>query len=561
VNLSYVEGVSDVRLKYETIGRAFDEIAQRFARRDALIVPLQQVRWSYADLKIRVDLLAAGLLSLGLNPGDRIGIWAPNCAEWAVTQFASAKAGLILVNINPAYRLSELEFCLKKVGCRALVTAERLKQSDYIGMLRDLAPELDSCAANELSCAKLPQLKLIIRLGRAHTGGCLNFDDVMQRGTAADRARLQQIGLDLQPDDAINIQFTSGTTGLPKGATLSHNNILNNGYFVGRGLRLSERDRICIPVPLYHCFGMVLGNLAAVTHGAAMIYPAESFDPAMTLQTVDRERATALYGVPTMFIAELQTPEFTSYDLSSLRTGIMAGSPCPVEVMKRVINEMNLTEMTICYGMTETSPVSFQSSTDDSFERRVSTVGRVHPHVQVKVVDAQGRCVPRGIQGELHTRGYSVMQGYWQEPEKTREVLDDAGWMHTGDLAVIDAQGYANVTGRLKDMVIRGGENIYPREIEEFLYGHAKVQAVQVCGVPDAKFGEEVCAWIQLKVGVSASEEEFREFCRGQIAHYKIPRYIRFVSEFPMTITGKVQKFLMREYMMQQLGLTEQKTA
>jgi len=561
VNLSYVEGVSDVRLKYETIGRAFDEIAQRFARRDALIVPLQQVRWSYADLKIRVDLLAAGLLSLGLNPGDRIGIWAPNCAEWAVTQFASAKAGLILVNINPAYRLSELEFCLKKVGCRALVTAERLKQSDYIGMLRDLAPELDSCAANELSCAKLPQLKLIIRLGRAHTGGCLNFDDVMQRGTAADRARLQQIGLDLQPDDAINIQFTSGTTGLPKGATLSHYNILNNGYFVGRGLRLSERDRICIPVPLYHCFGMVLGNLAAVTHGAAMIYPAESFDPAMTLQTVDRERATALYGVPTMFIAELQTPEFTSYDLSSLRTGIMAGSPCPVEVMKRVINEMNLTEMTICYGMTETSPVSFQSSTDDSFERRVSTVGRVHPHVQVKVVDAQGRCVPRGIQGELHTRGYSVMQGYWQEPEKTREVLDDAGWMHTGDLAVIDAQGYANVTGRLKDMVIRGGENIYPREIEEFLYGHAKVQAVQVCGVPDAKFGEEVCAWIQLKVGVSASEEEFREFCRGQIAHYKIPRYIRFVSEFPMTITGKVQKFLMREYMMQQLGLTEQKTA
>ena len=561
MNLSYVEGVSDVRLKYETIGRAFDEIAQRFARRDALIVPLQQVRWSYADLKIRVDLLAAGLLSLGLNPGDRIGIWAPNCAEWAVTQFASAKAGLILVNINPAYRLSELEFCLKKVGCRALVTAERLKQSDYIGMLRDLAPELDSCAANELSCAKLPQLKLIIRLGRAHTGGCLNFDDVMQRGTAADRARLQQIGLDLQPDDAINIQFTSGTTGLPKGATLSHYNILNNGYFVGRGLRLSERDRICIPVPLYHCFGMVLGNLAAVTHGAAMIYPAESFDPAMTLQTVDRERATALYGVPTMFIAELQTPEFTSYDLSSLRTGIMAGSPCPVEVMKRVINEMNLTEMTICYGMTETSPVSFQSSTDDSFERRVSTVGRVHPHVQVKVVDAQGRCVPRGIQGELHTRGYSVMQGYWQEPEKTREVLDDAGWMHTGDLAVIDAQGYANVTGRLKDMVIRGGENIYPREIEEFLYGHAKVQAVQVCGVPDAKFGEEVCAWIQLKVGVSASEEEFREFCRGQIAHYKIPRYIRFVSEFPMTITGKVQKFLMREYMMQQLGLTEQKTA
>jgi fatty-acyl-CoA synthase len=561
VDLSYVDGVSDVPLRYETIGRAFDETAQRFARRDALIVPPQQVRWSYADLKNRVDLLAAGLLSLGLNPGDRIGIWAPNCAEWTVTQFASAKAGLILVNINPAYRLSELEFCLKKVGCRALVTAERLKQSDYIAMLRHLAPELDSCAANELSCAKLPQLKLIIRLGRSRTRGCLNFDDVMQQGTDADRLRLEQIGLDLQPDDAVNIQFTSGTTGLPKGATLSHYNILNNGYFVGRGLRLTERDRVCIPVPLYHCFGMVMGNLAAIGHGAAMIYPAESFDPAMTLETVDRERATALYGVPTMFIAELQTPQFARYDLSSLRTGIMAGSPCPVEVMKRVVNEMNLTEMTICYGMTETSPVSFQTSTDDSFDRRVSTVGRVHPHVQVKVVDAQGRCVPRGMQGELHTRGYSVMKGYWQEPERTREVLDDAGWMHTGDLGVIDAQGYANVTGRLKDLVIRGGENIYPREIEEFLYGHVKVHAVQVCGVPDAKFGEEVCAWIQLKAGTSASEEEFREFCRGQIAHYKIPRYIRFVSEFPMTITGKVQKFVMREYMIKELGLTEQKTA
>jgi fatty-acyl-CoA synthase len=561
VNLSFVEGAGDVPLKYETIGRAFDETAQRFARRDALIVPQQQVRWSYAELQNRVELLAAGLLSLGLNPGDRIGIWAPNCAEWAVTQFASAKAGLILVNINPAYRLSELEFCLRKVGCRALVTAERLKHSDYLAMLRDLAPELDRCAANELRSAKLPELKLIIRLGRARTPGCLNFDEVMQLGTAADRLRLEQIGMDVQPDDAINIQFTSGTTGLQKGATLSHYNILNNGYFVGERIRLTERDRICIPVPLYHCFGMVMGNLAAIAHGAAMIYPAESFDPAKTLETVDSERATALYGVPTMFIAELETPDFNRHDLSSLRTGIMAGSPCPVEVMKRVISQMNLTEITICYGMTETSPVSFQSSTDDSFERRVSTVGRVHPHVQVKIVDAQGRCVPRGVQGELHTRGYCVMKGYWQDPEKTREVLDEAGWMHTGDLGVIDAQGYGNVTGRLKDLVIRGGENISPREIEEFLYRHAKVHAVQVCGVPDDKYGEEVCAWIQLKLGVSASEEEFREYCRGQIAHYKIPRYIRFVTEFPMTITGKVQKFLMREHMMRELGLSEQKTA
>jgi fatty-acyl-CoA synthase len=560
-DLSYVQGCSDVALKYETIGRVFDATAERFGRRDALIVPAQQVRWSYAELKTRVDLLASGLLSLELQPADRVGIWAPNCAEWAVTQFACAKAGLILVNINPAYRLSELEFCLKKVGCRALICAERLKSSDYLAMLRSLAPELDSCENNALSCARLPQLKTVIRLGHGRTPGCLNFDDVLQRGAHADAARLEQIATDLQPDDAINIQFTSGTTGVPKGATLSHYNIINNGYFVGRGIALTERDRICIPVPLYHCFGMVMGNLAAITHGAAMIYPAESFDPQRTLEAVEREQATALYGVPTMFIAELDLPDFAGYDLSSLRTGIMAGSPCPVEVMKRVISQMNLAEITICYGMTETSPVSFQTATEDRLERRVASVGRVHPHVQVKVVDAQGRCVPRGVQGELHTRGYSVMKGYWQEPDKTREVLDDAGWMHTGDLGVIDAQGYGNVTGRLKDMVIRGGENIYPRELEEFLYTHPKVQAVQVCGVPDPKFGEEICAWIQIKTGLCASEEEIREFCQGQIAHYKIPRYIRFVTEFPMTITGKVQKFAMREHMRRELGLAEQNTA
>jgi fatty-acyl-CoA synthase len=561
LELSFVEGACNEPLKFQTIGRMFDETARRFARRDALIVPHQRLRWSYAELKSRVDLLSAGLLSLGLNPGDRIGIWAPNRAEWTVTQFASAKAGLILVNINPAYRLSELEFCLNKVGCRALVMAESLKNSDYVAMLRTLAPELDSCADNRLCSAKLPQLKLVIRLGETQTRGFLNFDDVMQCGRDADRVRLERIGLDLQPDDSINIQFTSGTTGLPKGATLSHYNILNNGYFVGRGIRLTERDRICIPVPLYHCFGMVMGNLAAVAHGAAMIYPAESFDANKTLEAVAAERATALYGVPTMFIAELDTAEFAKFDLSSLRTGIMAGSPCPVEVMKRVISQMNLTEITNCYGMTETSPVSFQTATDDSFERRVSTVGRVHPHVQVKVVDANGRCVARGEQGEIHTRGYSVMKGYWQDPGKTAEVLDEAGWMHTGDLGVIDAQGYGNITGRLKDLVIRGGENVYPREVEEFLYGHANVQAVQVCGVPDARFGEEVCAWIQLKPGATATEEDILAFCRGQIAHYKIPRYIRFVDEFPMTITGKVQKFVMRERMMKELGLLEQKTA
>jgi fatty-acyl-CoA synthase len=561
VNPSFVQGTAEVPLRYETIGKAFDQTAQHFAARDALIVPAQQVRWSYEELKGRVDGLAAGLLSLGLNPGDRIGIWAPNRAEWTVAQFACAKAGLILVNVNPAYRLSELEFCLKKVGCRALIAAERLKNSDYLQMLRVLVPELDRCAPNGLVSARLPQLQLVIRLGSACTPGCMNFDEVLQRGMDSDRADLEEIGLQLQPDDAINIQFTSGTTGLPKGATLSHYNILNNGYFVGRGLRLTERDRICIPVPLYHCFGMVLGNLAAISHGAAMIYPAESFDPVKTLEAVERERATALYGVPTMFIAELETPEFSRYDLSSLRTGIMAGSPCPVEVMKRVINQMNLTEITNCYGMTETSPVSFQTDIDDAFERRVSTVGRVHPHVQVKVVDWQGRCVPRGVQGEIHTRGYSVMKGYWEDAAKTREVLDDAGWMHTGDLGVIDEYGYGNVTGRLKDLVIRGGENVYPREIEEFLYRHDKVQAVQVCGVPDAKYGEEVCAWIQLKPGTSSTEEEVRQFCKEQIAHYKIPRYIRFVSEFPMTVTGKVQKFAMREHMVKELGLSEHKTA
>ena len=559
--ISFVQGAGDAPLKFETIGRAFDATADKFAARDALIVPGQQVRWSYADLKDRVEALARGLLSLGLVPGDRVGIWAPNCAEWAVSQFACAKAGLILVNINPAYRLAELEFCLKKVGCRALITAERLKSSDYLGMLNALAPELSRCAPNELQCARLPQLQLVIRLGRTATHGCFNFDDIVVRGRTADPGLLSQVAGELQPDDAINIQFTSGTTGLPKGATLSHYNILNNGYFVGRGIGLSERDRICIPVPLYHCFGMVMGNLAAITHGAAMIYPAESFDATRTLEAVQAERATALYGVPTMFIAQLEMPNFSSYDLSSLRTGIMAGSPCPVEVMKRVIGQMNLGEITNCYGMTETSPVSFQTATDEGFERRVSTVGRVHPHVQVKVVDAYGRCVPRGVQGELQTRGYSVMKGYWGEPEKTREVIDDAGWMHTGDLGVIDAEGYGHITGRLKDMIIRGGENIYPREIEEFLYRHPKVQAAQVCGVPDAKLGEEACAWLQLKAGCAASEEEIRAFCAGQIAHYKIPRYIRIVSEFPMTITGKVQKFIMRERMCRELGLTEEKTA
>jgi fatty-acyl-CoA synthase len=561
LNVSFVQGNVDVPLRYDTIGRVFDETAHRFAARDALIVPHQGVHWTYAQLKQRVDALARGLLELGLNPGDRIGIWAPNCAEWAVTQFASAATGLILVNINPAYRLSELEFCLNKVGCRALVTAAGLKSSNYLEMLRTLAPELDRCAANALTSERLPHLQLVIRLGSTVTAGCENFEAVMRQSTAAADARLAALRMDLQPDDPINIQFTSGTTGSPKGATLSHYNILNNGYFVGRGIGLSEHDRICIPVPLYHCFGMVMGNLAAMTHGAAMIYPSESFDAARCLSAVETHRATALYGVPTMFIAELERPEFASYDLSSLRTGIMAGSPCPVEVMKRVMSQMHLMQITNCYGMTETSPVSFQTATDDPLERRVASVGRVHPHLQVKLIDGAGRCVARGVQGELCTRGYSVMKGYWQDADQTQEVLDGAGWLHTGDIGVIDDEGYCNITGRLKDVVIRGGENIYPREVEEFLYGHPGVQAVQVFGVPDVRFGEELCAWIQLKLGVAATDEEIREFCRGQIAHYKIPRYVRFVAEFPMTITGKVQKFRMRESMKQVLGLNEQNTA
>jgi fatty-acyl-CoA synthase len=554
---SYVHGASATPLKYQTLGQAFDATAGLHPEQDALIVAQQDVRWTYAELRDRSDALAAGLIALGLEPGDRLGIWAPNCSEWVVTQLASAKAGLILVNINPAYRLSELEYCLKKVGCRALVTAERLKNSDYLGMLNILLPELAVSDPNALHLERLPDLRWLIRLGDATTPGCLNLDEVSRRGGAAQRRRLVSLAEDIQPDAAANIQFTSGTTGAPKGATLSHNNLLNNGYFVGRAMGLTANDRICIPVPLYHCFGMVMGNLAAITHGAAMIYPAETFDAGRTLEAVARERATALYGVPTMFIAELESANFGAHDLSSLRTGIMAGSPCPAEVMKRAMNEMHMSGITICYGMTETSPVSFQTAADDPWERRVTTVGRVHPHVQAKVIDAEGRCLPRGVQGELCTRSYAVMKGYWNEPEKTRDVLDESGWMHTGDLGVIDVEGYCRITGRLKDLVIRGGENVYPGEIEEFLYGFDKVQAVQVFGVPDDRFGEEVCAWIQLKSGAACDEAEVREFCRGRIAHYKIPRYIRFVNEFPMTITGKVQKFAMREKMKEELGLVD----
>ena len=558
---SYAHGASAVPLIGETIGVYFDEAAERFGDRDALIVRHQDIRWTYAELKQRVDAFATGLVALGLTPGERIGIWSPNNSEWVVTQFATAKAGLILVNINPAYRLSELEFALNKVGCRALITAASFKSSDYIAMLRELAPEIDRSAPGRLDASRLPALKILIRIGAGETPGFLRFDDVLGMGRERHRDAFADLAGRLQFDDPINIQFTSGTTGLPKGATLTHHNILNNGYFIGEALRLTDRDRICIPVPLYHCFGMVLGNLACVTHGAAMVYPSEGFEPLATLETVEAETCTGLYGVPTMFIAELGHPEFSRFDLTSLRTGIMAGSPCPIEVMKRCVGEMNMREVTIAYGMTETSPVSTQTSCDEELERRVGTVGRVHPHVEIKIVDAEGRIVPPGATGELCTRGYSVMLGYWDDPERTAEAIDPAGWMHTGDLATLDADGYCNIVGRLKDMVIRGGENVYPREVEEFLFRLPKVEAVQVVGVPDAKFGEELCAWIKLRPGESATAEEVRGFCQGQIAHYKIPRYVKFVDGFPMTVTGKVQKFIMREAMIEELGLAEAKTA
>ena len=551
--LAYVSGASEMALIGQTIGQRFDAVCTEHADRLALIVRQQQIRWTYAELKERVDALAIGLLQLGLAPGERIGIWAPNCSEWLVTQYATAKAGLVLVNINPAYRTAEVEYALNKAGCRALVTAPRHKTSDYIAMLRELAPQLAAADPGEGGAARLPHLKWIVTLGEDQHSGCLRYEDVLTPGDAQQRLALDAIGSRLQFDDAINIQFTSGTTGAPKGATLSHHNILNNGFFVGEAIRLQAGDKVCAPVPLYHCFGMVMANLACLTHGACVVYPSAAFDPLAVLQAVEAERCNALYGVPTMFIAELNQPEFARFDLTSLRTGIMAGSPCPIEVMRQVMERMHLPQITIAYGMTETSPVSFQSSPDDPVERRVGTVGRIQPHLEVKIVDGEGRIVPLGEPGELCTRGYSVMLGYWGEPERTAEVLDAAGWMHTGDLGVLDEAGHCNIVGRLKDMVIRGGENIYPREIEEFLYHHPAVQDVQVIGVPDPKFGEELCAIIILKAGEALDAEALRDFCRGQIAHYKIPRYIRFVDAYPTTITGKVQKFLLRQAMMEEL--------
>lgn len=527
---SYASGVFEVPLLGETIGENLDRTVRRFPGRDALVDLAAGRRWTYAELAADVDALALGLLDLGIAKGDRVGIWAPNRAEWTLVQYATAKIGAILVTVNPAYRSHELQYVLRQSGVRLLVAAQRFKSSDYAAMIEEVRPH----------CAELEFTVLLEEP---------QWERLLERGRRGDPGDLARAAAGLSPDDPVNIQYTSGTTGFPKGATLSHHNILNNGFFVGELCHYTEHDRVCIPVPFYHCFGMVMGNLACTSHGAAMVIPAPSFDPRATLAAVQAESCTSLYGVPTMFIAELAEPGFDTYDLSSLRTGIMAGSPCPVEVMKEVIGRMGMAEVSICYGMTETSPVSTQTRADDSVERRVSTVGRVGPHLEVKVVDPQsGRTVPTGEPGELCTRGYSVMLGYWGEPERTAEAVDAARWMHTGDLAVMDDDGYLSITGRIKDMVIRGGENIYPREIEEFLHAHPDVLDVQVVGVPDAKYGEELMAWVRMRDGAEPlTAEAVRAYCDGRLAHFKIPRYVHVVEEFPMTVTGKIRKVEMRE--------------
>jgi fatty-acyl-CoA synthase len=546
-SVSYVCGTSNQPLIYQTIGDALDEAVKRWGDREAVVVRQQGIRWSYRQFGEAIDSFAAGLLALDLQPGDRVGIWSPNNIEWLITQFATARTGLILVNINPAYRKAELSYTLNKVGCKALVLADSFKSSDYVGMLQDIAPSIKNAQPGQLDIAELPELRSLIVISDEPVAGMFRFDDIAAMAPDDAAEQLASRARSSQPDDAINIQFTSGTTGLPKGATLTHFNVLNNGFFTGEAMKLTDQDRLCIPVPLYHCFGMVLGVLSAVTHGATMVFPAEAFEARAVLEAVSEERCTALHGVPTMFIAELEHPDFKKFDLSSLRTGIMAGATCPIEVMRKVISEMNMREVTICYGMTETSPVSFQSAADDPLEKRVATVGRIHPHVQVKIIDENGRVVPRCVAGELCTRGYSVMLGYWGERKRTEEEIDKSGWMHTGDLAVIDGEGYCDIVGRVKDMIIRGGENIYPREIEEYLFQHPKIQQAAVFGIPDEKYGEAVVAWVNLNEGESADEDEIREYCNEQIAYYKVPKHIMIVDEFPLTVTGKIQKFVMRE--------------
>ncbi|WP_346842374.1 AMP-binding protein [Metapseudomonas otitidis] len=550
---SYTRGRQDKPLLAMTIGAAFDATVARFPEREALVVRHQGLRYSWRSLAEAVEVHARALMALGIQSGDRLGIWAPNCAEWCITQFASAKVGAILVNINPAYRSSELEYALRQSGCRWVICADAFKTSDYHAMLQGLVPELASAAIGQLASEALPELRGVISLAAEPPAGFLAWSDLQQRAGETTPAELAERQASLQFDDPINIQYTSGTTGFPKGATLSHYNILNNGYMVGESLGLTEHDRLVIPVPLYHCFGMVMGNLGCVTHGATMIYPGDAFDPLTALRAVAEEKATALYGVPTMFIAELDHPQRHEFDLSSLRTGIMAGATCPIEVMRRVIGEMHMSEVQIAYGMTETSPVSLQTGPDDGLELRVTTVGRTQPQLESKIVDAEGRIVPRGTIGELCTRGYSVMLGYWNNPQATADAIDPGRWMHTGDLAAMDDDGYVRIVGRSKDMIIRGGENIYPRELEEFFFTHPAVADVQVIGIPCSKYGEEIVAWIKFHPGHSAGEEELKAWAKARIAHFKVPRHFRFVDEFPMTVTGKIQKFRMREISIEEL--------
>ncbi|KIN14769.1 AMP-binding protein [Vreelandella titanicae] len=557
---SYSSSMADKPLLGMTIGDKFDQIATQYAENDALIVLHQNIHWSYRQLQEEVNRCARALLSIGVNKGDRVAIWAPNCSEWTLTQFATAKIGAILVNINPSYRTHELEYALNQSGARFLVTANNFKSSDYSAMLYELAPELKASNDGELKSQKLPDLECIINLSSEKLSGMWRWSDLMKEANKVSQTDVDDLQATLQFDDAINIQYTSGTTGFPKGATLSHHNILNNGFFVAESMGFTSEDRLVIPVPLYHCFGMVMGNLGCMTHGATMIYPDEGFDPGKVLKAVHEQKATALYGVPTMFIAELEHEGFASTDFSTLRTGIMAGSICPAEIMKQVINKMNMKGVQIAYGMTETSPVSTQTGANDSIEKRVSTVGRTQPHSENKIVDpGNGGILPRGEIGELCTRGYSIMLKYWNNDKATAEAIDEAGWMHTGDLATMDEEGYIQIVGRIKDMVIRGGENVYPKEIEEFLYAHPAISEVQVTGVPDKKYGEELIAWVKLNsTAGDVTGEELREYCKGKITHFKIPRYFKFVDEFPMTVTGKIQKFKMREISIQELGLDQE---
>jgi fatty-acyl-CoA synthase len=554
VNIRREHGSGDTPLLGVTVGQLLDSAARRWPDNDALIVVDQGIRWNWRELRERARNFAAGLIALGLQPGDRVGMLAPNRAEWLVAQFGTACAGLVLVNINPAYRTPELEFALKKVGCRALISESSFKTSDYVAMLNELAPELAASEPGQLHSARMPDLRFVIRLGKQRSPGMFNFADVASKAGAEDFQALETIGRKLDFDAPINIQFTSGTTGAPKAATLTHHNIVNNASMSASIMKFTQRDRLCMPVPMYHCFGMVLGTLLCTSSGAAIVLPAAGFEADACLRAIEEERCTAVHGVPTMFIAMLDEPDFADRDTTSLRTGIMAGAPCPIELMHRVIEEMHLGEITIGYGMTETGPLSTQTLPDDPIELRVGTVGRPLPNTEIKVVDEEGHIVPRGEPGELCTRGYNVMRGYWGDPERTVKDIDAANWIRTGDIATMDEDDYLRIVGRSKDMLIRGGENIYPREIEEFLYTNPKIEQAEVVGVPDPKFGEEVAAWIKLHEGQTASESEIREFCKGRLAHFKIPTYIRFVDEFPMTVTGKVQKYLIRESMAEELG-------